>query len=162
MDFENCYADRLAQAIEKKESRLVVGIDPRLDRLPEELTGLEPEDALLRLGSGVIEAIAEDAAAVKPQIAFFERWGWRGWRALEGVCQKAVCRSQCRSEQAVREFPFGKARVCCRAETCGLSRRPQERHRSPRLALVLKLRNRIALKRQRGCCRLHVSSLRQT
>ena len=89
MDFENCYADRLAQAIEKKDSRLVVGIDPRLDRLPEELTGLEPEDALLRLGSGVIEAIAEDAAAVKPQIAFFERWGWRGWRALEGVCQKA-------------------------------------------------------------------------
>ena len=59
MDFENCYADRLAQAIEKKDSRLVVGIDPRLDRLPEELTGLEPEDALLRLGSGVIEAIAE-------------------------------------------------------------------------------------------------------
>ena len=53
MDFENCYADRLAQAIEKKDSRLVVGIDPRLDRLPEELTGLEPEDALLRLGSGV-------------------------------------------------------------------------------------------------------------
>ena len=24
MDFENCYADRLAQAIEKKDSRLVV------------------------------------------------------------------------------------------------------------------------------------------
>ena len=81
MGFENCYADRLAEAIERKDSRLVVGIDPRLDRLPEELTGLEAEDALLRLGSGVIEAVAEDAAAVKPQIAFFERWGWRGWRA---------------------------------------------------------------------------------
>ncbi len=89
MSFEGTYADRLAAAIEKKESRLVVGIDPRLDRLPSELGALEPEEALVALGTGVIEAVAEEAVAVKPQIAFFERWGWRGWRALDVVCEKA-------------------------------------------------------------------------
>ena len=89
MSFEGMYADRLAASVESRDSRLVVGIDPRLDRLPKDLEGLDPEEALLALGSGVIEAVADQAAAIKPQIAFFERWGWRGWRALEGVCRKA-------------------------------------------------------------------------
>ena len=89
MSFEGMYADRLAASVESRDSRLVVGIDPRLDRLPKDLEGLDPEDALLALGSGVIEAVADQAAAIKPQIAFFERWGWRGWRALESVCKKA-------------------------------------------------------------------------
>ena len=89
MKFDIPFSDRLASSIERKESRLVVGIDPRLDRLPAELAALDPEDALTRLGCGVIEAVAAEAAAIKPQIAFFERWGWKGWRALEAVCKSA-------------------------------------------------------------------------
>ncbi len=89
MTMDGNFADRIATRIHSIESRLVVGIDPRLDRLPASIDGGDPEDALTRLGCGVVEAVAEVAAAVKPQIAFFERWGWRGWRALEVVCRCA-------------------------------------------------------------------------
>ncbi len=89
MTMDGNFADRMATRIHSIESRLVVGIDPRLDRLPASIDGADPEDALTRLGCGVVEAVAEVAAAVKPQIAFFERWGWRGWRALEVVCRCA-------------------------------------------------------------------------
>ena len=33
------FGDRLAEAIERKRSQLVVGLDPRLDLLPVELRG---------------------------------------------------------------------------------------------------------------------------
>ncbi len=89
MTQDGYFSDRLAARIEQVESRLVVGIDPRLDRLPAAISADDPEQALCALGQGVIEAVAEHAAAVKPQIAFFERYGWRGWRALEVVCRSA-------------------------------------------------------------------------
>ena len=84
MKFDIPFSDRLASSIDRKESRLVVGIDPRLDRLPAELASLDPEEALTRLGCGVIEAVAAEAAAIKPQIAFFERWGWKGLACSRG------------------------------------------------------------------------------
>ena len=82
LSFDDLFSDRIATRIQAIESRLVVGIDPRLDRLPPDISSDDPEQALTRLGIGVIEAVSSVAAAVKPQIAFFERWGWRGWRAL--------------------------------------------------------------------------------
>lgn len=90
MSFDTHFSDRLAARIQQIESRLVVGIDPRLDRLPAAIGADDPEQALSQLGEGVIEAVAEHAAAVKPQVAFFERHGWRGWRALETVCASAA------------------------------------------------------------------------
>ena len=33
------FADRVAEAVERKRSQLVVGLDPRLDLLPVELRG---------------------------------------------------------------------------------------------------------------------------
>jgi len=89
LSFDDLFSDRIATRIQTIESRLVVGIDPRLDRLPPDISPDDPEQALTRLGIGVIEAVSSVAAAVKPQIAFFERWGWRGWRALEAVCRSA-------------------------------------------------------------------------
>ena len=67
---ETHFSDRLAARIQLVESRLVVGIDPRLDRLPAEIRHDDPEQALCALGEGVIEAVAKHAAAVKPQVAF--------------------------------------------------------------------------------------------
>ena len=90
MSLDTHFSDRLVARIQQIESRLVVGIDPRLDRLPAEISADDPEQALSRLGEGVIEAVAQHAAAVKPQVAFFERHGWRGWRALETVCASAA------------------------------------------------------------------------
>ena len=89
------FADRLAEAVERKRSQLVVGLDPRLDLLPVELRGdahLGREaaaDAYTRFCRGIVDAVAPYVVAVKPQIAFFEALGADGIRALEEVCAYA-------------------------------------------------------------------------
>ena len=63
---------------------LVVGIDPHLPLLrawglPEDVSGLE------RFALTAVEAVAGRVAVVKPQSAFFERFGSRGIAVLERV-----------------------------------------------------------------------------
>src|SRR5437588_9099780 len=88
------FADRLAEAVERKRSQLVVGLDPRPDLLPVELRGdahapEEVADACARFCRGILDAVAPYVAAVKPQLAFFEALGSDGIRALEDVCAYA-------------------------------------------------------------------------
>jgi orotidine-5'-phosphate decarboxylase len=86
------FADRLAEAIERKRSQLVVGLDPRPDLLPVELKGgahgdrREVADACGRFCRGLVDAVAPFVVAVKPQIAFFEALGADGLRSFEEVC----------------------------------------------------------------------------
>ena len=63
---------------------LVVGIDPHLPLLrdwglPDDVSGLE------RFALTAVEAVADRVAVVKPQSAFFERFGSRGIAVLERV-----------------------------------------------------------------------------
>lgn len=93
------FADRLLDAIDRKRSFLVVGIDPALERLPKELLQEAEaaggdrwevaERAITRFGIELIAATAEYAVAIKPQLAYFERYGWRGLRAFERIVQEA-------------------------------------------------------------------------
>ena len=89
------FADRLADAVERKRSQLVVGLDPRLDLLPVELRGeavlgrAEAANAYARFCCGIVDAVAPYAVAVKPQSAFFEDLGGDGVAALERVCAYA-------------------------------------------------------------------------
>src|SRR5438067_704895 len=75
------FADRLADAVERKRSQLVVGLDPRPDLLPVELRGeanlgrAEAADACSRFCRGLVDAVAPYVVAVKPQVAFFEALG---------------------------------------------------------------------------------------
>src|SRR4249919_3737747 len=86
------FADRLAEAVERKRSQLVVGLDPRPDLLPVELKGeahlgrAQAADACARFCRGLVDAVAPYVVAVKPQVAFFEALGSDGVRALEDVC----------------------------------------------------------------------------
>ena len=83
------FSDRLADAVERKRSQLVVGLDPVAERLPVELRGDGPAAGFARFCSGIIDAVAPFAAAVKPQSAFFEALGADGVRALEEVAAYA-------------------------------------------------------------------------
>jgi orotidine-5'-phosphate decarboxylase len=89
------FADRLAEAVDRKRSQLVVGLDPVPDQLPVELRGetvLGREHAAAacaRFCCGIVDAVAPYAVAVKPQSAFFEALGSDGFRALEDVCEYA-------------------------------------------------------------------------
>ena len=84
------FADRLAEAVERKRSQLVVGLDPRLDLLPVELRGsgdrAESAHAYARFCCGIVDAVAPYVVAVKPQLAFFEALGADGIAAFERVC----------------------------------------------------------------------------
>jgi len=88
------FADRLAEAVERKHSQLVVGLDPVPDQLPVELRGetvlgAHGAAACARFCCGIVDAVAPYAVAVKPQSAFFEALGADGFRALEEVCDYA-------------------------------------------------------------------------
>jgi orotidine-5'-phosphate decarboxylase len=89
------FADRLAEAVERKRSQLVVGLDPRPDLLPVELRGeahgldAAAAEACERFCRGIVDAVAPYAVAVKPQLAFFEALGADGIRAFEHVCAYA-------------------------------------------------------------------------
>ena len=73
------FPDRLAEAVERKQSQLVVGLDPFPDRVSDPLTFCR----------GIVDAVADYAVAVKLQSAFFEVRGADGVRAFEEVCAYA-------------------------------------------------------------------------
>ncbi len=82
----NTFITRLEQRINKIGAPLCVGLDPR----PEEMTGAEryllasePEAALIAHGERLLAATRHQAAAYKPNIAFYEAHGAAGLRALE-------------------------------------------------------------------------------
>lgn len=82
------FGDRLAAAMEAK-GPLCVGIDPHPSLL--EAWGLEDSAQSLRTFSQrVLEASADQAAAIKPQVALFERHGSAGLAALEELLAAAA------------------------------------------------------------------------
>src|SRR5207244_4130260 len=89
------FGDRVAEAVERKRSQLVVGLDPALDLLPVEIRGeahlgaVHAADAVGRFCRGIVDAVAPYAVGVKPQLAFFEALGSDGMRALEEICAYA-------------------------------------------------------------------------
>ena len=83
------FSDRLADAVERKQSQLVVGLDPVRERLPDELRGGTPAAAFAEFCRGIVDAVAPAAVAVKPQSAFFEAIGHEGVRVFEDVCAYA-------------------------------------------------------------------------
>src|ERR671934_720666 len=89
------FGDRVAEAVERKRSQLLVGLDPRPDLLPVELRGdahlgREHEaQAFTRFCCGLVDAVAPYVVGVKPQLAFFEALGADGMRAFEEVCAYA-------------------------------------------------------------------------
>jgi orotidine-5'-phosphate decarboxylase len=89
------FGDRLADAVERKRSQLLVGLDPRPDLLPVELVGdvhydrAAAANGCARFCLGIIDAVAPYVVGVKPQLAFFEALGADGIRAFEEACSYA-------------------------------------------------------------------------
>ena len=89
------WADRLTEAIGRKRSQLVVGLDPRIDLLPVELRGealASPEgaaDAVARFCRGIVDAVTPHVVGVKLQLAFFEALGAPGMRVFEDASRYA-------------------------------------------------------------------------
>jgi len=72
---------QLIQQIEAKQSLLCVGLDTDMTKIPPHL--LEEEDPLFAFNKAIIEATHPFAVAYKPNTAFYEAHGEKGWRALK-------------------------------------------------------------------------------
>jgi orotidine-5'-phosphate decarboxylase len=71
---------QLFREIKAKESMLCVGLDPDLEKMPEHL--LDSEDPIFEFNKAIIDATLPYAIAYKPNIAFYESQGVKGWEAL--------------------------------------------------------------------------------
>lgn len=71
----------LIAEIKKKKSFLCIGLDPDLEKLPKHL--LKCEDPIYEFNARLIEATQDLCVAYKPNTAFYERFGSKGWITLE-------------------------------------------------------------------------------
>lgn len=93
------FGDRLTERISKLQNPTVVGLDPRIDKIPEAIKeatikeyGKELEAvsaAIILFNTAIIDAIADIVPAVKLQIAFYEQYGHPGLFAYEQTIQYA-------------------------------------------------------------------------
>ncbi len=67
--------------IKKKKSFLCIGLDVDLEKIPTHL--LAEEDPIFEFNKAIIDATHHLAVAYKPNIAFYEAYGIKGWQALE-------------------------------------------------------------------------------
>ena len=71
----------LFNQIIKKESFLCVGLDADLEKIPEHL--LELEDPIFEFNKQIIDATKDYCVAYKPNLAFYESLGVKGWESLQ-------------------------------------------------------------------------------
>src|SRR5690606_21928391 len=70
----------LFQQIQAKESFLCVGLDTDIKKIPSHL--LKEKDPVFEFNKQIIEATIDYAVAYKPNIAFYEAQGPKGWESL--------------------------------------------------------------------------------
>ncbi len=71
---------QLVEQIKKKQSFLCVGLDTDLNKIPKHL--LELEDPIFEFNKSIIDATKDYCVAYKPNIAFYESRGEKGWESL--------------------------------------------------------------------------------
>ncbi len=73
--------EQLVEQIKIKQSFLCVGLDVDLDKIPQHLLALD--DPIFEFNKQIIDATHHLAVAYKPNIAFYEAYGIKGWQALQ-------------------------------------------------------------------------------
>jgi len=71
----------LFNQIIKKESFLCVGLDADLEKIPDHL--LELDDPIFEFNKQIIDATKDYCVAYKPNLAFYESLGVKGWESLQ-------------------------------------------------------------------------------
>lgn len=73
--------EQLFKQIIKKKSYLCVGLDTDPDKIPSHL--LSSDDPVFEFNKQIIDATHDHCVAYKPNIAFYEALGPRGWESLQ-------------------------------------------------------------------------------
>ncbi len=72
---------QLVSEIKRKQSFLSIGLDVDLTKIPQHL--LNEEDPIFEFNKAIIDATHHLCVAYKPNTAFYEAYGIKGWRSLE-------------------------------------------------------------------------------
>jgi orotidine-5'-phosphate decarboxylase len=75
----------LIQLIQRKQSFLCVGLDSELSKIPAHL--LDSDDPVYEFNKQIIDATIDLTVAYKPNLAFYESRGLKGWQSLEKTMQ---------------------------------------------------------------------------
>lgn len=75
--------ENLINQIKQKKSFLCVGLDVDLDKIPKHLH--KHEDPIFEFSKAIIDSTSPFAIAYKPNLAFFESYGLKGWNSLEKI-----------------------------------------------------------------------------
>jgi orotidine-5'-phosphate decarboxylase len=73
--------NELVNQIHKKKSFLCIGLDVDLNKIPKHL--LNEDDPIFAFNKAIIDATHHLCVAYKPNTAFYEAYGLKGWQALE-------------------------------------------------------------------------------
>lgn len=76
---------QLSNQIQQKQSFLCVGLDVDLNKIPKYL--LDTDDPIFEFNKAIIDATHHLCVAYKPNTAFYEAYGIKGWKALEKTIQ---------------------------------------------------------------------------
>lgn len=77
--------EKLVAEIRRKKSFLCIGLDVDLEKIPAHL--LETEDPIFEFNKAIIDATQHLAVSYKPNTAFYEAYGIKGWLSLEKTIQ---------------------------------------------------------------------------
>lgn len=72
---------QLVEQIHLKKSFLCIGLDVDLNKIPQHL--LATEDPIFEFNKAIIDATHDLCVSYKPNTAFYEAYGLKGWQSLE-------------------------------------------------------------------------------
>jgi len=76
---------KLVEQIRIKKSFLCIGLDVDLNKIPQHL--LATEDPIFEFNKAIIDATHHLCVSYKPNTAFYEAYGLKGWKSLEKTIQ---------------------------------------------------------------------------
>ena len=74
-------SQQLTAQIRTKKSFLCIGLDVDLTKIPQHLLAFE--DPIFEFNKAIIDATHDLCVSYKPNIAFYEAYGLKGWEALQ-------------------------------------------------------------------------------
>jgi orotidine-5'-phosphate decarboxylase len=102
------FIDNLIKKINDKKSHVAVGLDPDYESLPKSVKNIndcslkDASSAIIKFNIEIIDSICDLVPAVKPQIAFYERYGIDGMKAFMKTVKHARRRGLIVVEDAKR------------------------------------------------------------
>ncbi len=91
-------SDRVLDLIDKRQNPCIVGLDPRIDKIPDCIKKNKKDlnnpfeaarETIIEFNKAIIDNLKDIVPAVKPQIAFYEQYGSEGVKAYEETVKYA-------------------------------------------------------------------------